>query len=243
MKLKSYACKTDKGPFFEINEDLFEVDLSENLFMLIDAFGGAGQGDLCAKKIIENMKKIYSHVSGDSDATLPFFYGHQYLLEGNALINAAFSTHQILCEENSEKTMSERSGASGVFLSFSENLVNILSIGNCQTYCYSMGEIFKVYQEDSLDFISSTNSHNLNIPLNAFGFYDYLHFTFKEIKVYPGDYLVMLTDGVYSFLSADEIKAIVEDHADNLNKAIIKMFALANERNNLDNQSCMVLGF
>ena len=118
MKLKAYAAKTDKGPYFDINEDLFDVDLSQNFFALIDAFGGSGQGDICATKIIQYMRENYSQVSSDPDSTLPFFYGPQYLLEGNALINAALSTHQIICQNNAEKMMSERAGQVAFFLLF-----------------------------------------------------------------------------------------------------------------------------
>lgn len=243
MKLKAYGSKTDKGPYLEINEDFFDVDISQNLFMLIDAFGGAGQGNVCAKKIMENMKKVYSHIGGDPNATLPFFYGPQYLPEGNALINAALSTHQLICKENFDKKMSERSGASGVFLSFSENIVNILSVGNCRTYYCSQGNIEKVYEEDALHFINSITQEKVRVPLNAFGFYDYLNFILREIKVNPGDYLILVSDGVYNLLEKEEIKAILEKNTNDLNNGISKMFYLANERNNLDNQSGMILSF
>lgn len=243
MKLRAYASKTDKGPYFEVNEDLFDVDLSQNLFMLIDAFGGAGQGDTCAEHIVRHVREMYSRISSDPDSTLPFFYAPQYLLEGNALINAALSTHQLICQENAGKEMSKRAGASGVFLSFSENIVNILSVGCCQAYHYSLGKIQKVYQEDSLNFVNPTAKENIKVPLNAFGLYDYLHFIFREAKVLSGDYLILLTDGVYHFLDQDEMKAIVEKNTENLNDAISEMFALANKRSNLDNQSGMILHF
>ena len=243
MKLKAYNGKTDKGPYLEVNEDLFDVDLSQNLFMLVDAFGGAGQGDVCAGKIVQHMREMYSRVSGDSDSTLPFFYGPQYLLEGNALINATISTHQFICQDNREKQMSQRAGASGVFLSFSENIVNVLSVGTCQTYHYSLGKLQEVYQEDSLHFINPTTKENLKVPLNAFGLYDYLHFIFKEVKMSSGDYLILMTDGGNHLLDKDEMKAILEKNTENLSNAISEMFLLANKRNNLDNQSAIILSF
>ena len=243
MKLRAYIGKTDKGPYLEVNEDLFDVDLSQNLFMMIDAFGGAGQGDVCAEKIVQHMKEMYSRISRDPDSTLPFFYGPQYLLEGNALINATLSTHNLICQDNRGKQMSQRAGASGVFLSFSENIVNILSVGTCQTYHYSGGKLQKVYQEDSLHLTNPIIKQNVKVPLNAFGLYDYLHFILKEVKMSEGDYLILMTDGAHHLLDEDEIKAIVEKNTVNLSNAISEMFFLANKRNNLDNQSGMILSF
>ena len=101
----------------------------------------------------------------------------------------------------------------------------------------------KIYEEDSLNFINTVNKESIQIPLNAFGLYDYLHFIFKEVKINAGDYLVLLTDGVHNLLDRDEIKAMVEGHADDLNRAVSEMFILANKRNNFDNQSAMILSF
>ena len=242
MKLNAYASKTDKGPYLDINEDLFSVDLIENLFMLIDAFGGAGQGNVCAQKIADSVREIYSRLS-DPDSTRPFFYAPQYLPEGNGLINAVLASHQSLYKENIAKKMPERAGAGGVFISFSENIINALSVGNCRAYLYSLGKMWKVFEEDSLRFKGSAVQAQMRVPLSAFGLYDYLPFTFKEVYANPGDYLILLTDGVYSLLDQDEIKALLEKNTSDLHCALSEMFSLANRRNNLDNQSGMILSF
>ena len=139
--------------------------------------------------------------------------------------------------------MSQRAGASGVFLSFSENIVNILSVGTCQAYHYSLGKLEEVYQEDSLHCINPITKENFKVPLNAFGLYDYLHFIFKEVKMSSGDYLILMTDGANHLLDKDEMRAILERNTENLSNAISEMFLLANKRNNLDNQSAIILGF
>ena len=186
MKLKAYAGRTDQGPYLEVNEDFFDVDLAQNLFMLIDAFGGAGQGDICGEKIITHIKESYAVVSGDPDSTLAFFYAPQYLLEGNALANAVLSCHQVICQDNGQRKIVQKAGASGVFLSFAQNMVNVLSVGNCRVYHLSLGKMTKINQEDSLDFINPRTRESVKVPLNAFGLYDYLHFGLKELKVMPG---------------------------------------------------------
>lgn len=44
MKLKSYAAKTHQGPYLEINEDGYEFDFENELYMILDGFGGSGIG-------------------------------------------------------------------------------------------------------------------------------------------------------------------------------------------------------
>ena len=41
FSLKRYAYKTDKGPLLEVNEDDVEVDLKNEIFMILDGFGGS----------------------------------------------------------------------------------------------------------------------------------------------------------------------------------------------------------
>ena len=240
MKLNAYAGKTDQGPFLNINEDVFDLDLSHSLFMVIDGFGLGGMGRICAEKIAESIKIEYAKINDDPDSTLSFFYAPQYFLEGNALINAVLLSHQLLYKENQKREHSKRVGAGGIFLSCSERVVSILSVGNCQAYYCSSNTIIKIINEDVIKFDQKAE---IDIPLNAFGFYEHLNFTYREVRPSSGDHIVFFTDGVYKFLLEDEIKNTVEKNSGHLYNALEEMFELANARNNLDNQGGFILQF
>src|SRR5690554_2697171 len=100
MKLKSYTAKTHQGPYLHINEDEVDVDLRNKIYMLIDGFGGSGIGDRVAKEVKETIKRFYTRVGGDPDSTLPFFFSHKYLIEGNALINSMHYAHSLIKKDN-----------------------------------------------------------------------------------------------------------------------------------------------
>ena len=93
IELKSYAMLSHQGPYLNVNEDTAEADIVNNMFLVIDGFGGAGIGDEVALLVKDILKKAYKKISVDPDSTLPFYYSHKYLLEANALINALFNAH------------------------------------------------------------------------------------------------------------------------------------------------------
>ena len=110
IELKSYGLLTNQGPHLNLNEDFVDVDLVSNLYMVIDGFGGSNIGDKAAMIIRNALKRSYTKNSSDVDATLPFFYSHKYLIEGNALINALYFAHSEMSKENKGKKMNNRGG-------------------------------------------------------------------------------------------------------------------------------------
>ena len=145
MRLKSLSAHSDQGPFLEINEDTYDFDLDNNLYMLLDGFGGVGVGDIAITALKENIKKFYTQISEDPDATLPFFFSPKYLIEGNALINAMLYSHNLLVKDNMSKEVAHRAGASGIFMSKSESIMTLASVGNCTSYLYRKGIFKKIF--------------------------------------------------------------------------------------------------
>jgi serine/threonine protein phosphatase PrpC len=245
IELKSYAVKTHQGPHLNLNEDFAEADLANNLFMIIDGFGGSGIGDRASKIIRDSLKRSYAKVSSDPDSTLPFFFSHKYLIEGNALINALHLAHQNVSRDNSSKSMNNRGGASVLAAAMSENLVSLISTGNCGAYLYRKGNLSCEILPDSLQSLSrdhfSTYLHTA--PMSGVGLFEDLHFQMKELKISPGDIVLLLTDGVYARLNTIEIQYTIEKNLDSELEIINELFQLANERGNLDNQSALILQF
>lgn len=245
MRLKSLSAHSDQGPFLEINEDCYDFDLDNNLFMILDGFGGVGVGDLALTSLKENIKKFYTKISEDPDATLPLFYSPKYLLEGNALINSLLYSHNLLVKENMHKEVSQRAGASGIFISKAQSIMTLVSVGNCTSYLYRKGIFKKIFIEDSFQFLSNDNyeGHLKSMPLSGFGLFPDLYYQVKEIRLFEGDYLVLLTDGVYARLQEVEIKDIISNPQLEPKQKIAELFSMANSRGNIDNQTAMILEF
>ena len=245
MRLKSFVAESDQGPFLQINEDAYDFDIENNLFMVFDGFGGVGIGDVTVNKLKENMKKFYTKVAEDPDSTLPFFYSPKYLIEGNALINAMLFTHSSLMKDNLVKEISERGGASGIFAAKADSILTLTSVGNCSAYLCRKGSLKKVFIEDSFNFLSNDeyDGHLKTMPMSGFGLFPDLYYQVKEVRIFEGDIIILMSDGAYGRLSEDEIKSVISNPKLSHKEKISELFSLSNSRGNLDNQTTMILEF
>lgn len=244
IELKSYAAKTDQGPYLQVNEDDLSVDLVSKLFMVYDGFGGSGVGDKAVDLVKETILKFYTKIGGDPDSTLPFYYSHKYLLEGNALINSMYYAHEVLKKQNMERSMNERGGVASVCCSLAENVLTIASTGNCLALLYRMGKITPLLTPDNHEFYVKDfyHRHFYTAPVSGFGLFDELHLEVREAKAQKGDVYLLLTDGVYSRVDLKEIKYNLDKSISDQEK-LEDLFEMANQRGNLDNQTGLILNF
>ncbi len=245
MNLVNFSAESSQGPFLNVNEDGFEFDFENELYMIFDGFGGNGVGDKTVFALKKNVAQFYLNFVEDRNATLPFFYSPKFLLEGNALINAALFSHHELYKQNLTKDVSARGGASGIIAAKSESIFSLLSVGNCRAYLLRKGRITPVFSEDSFRFLShdTYESYLKNIPLSGFGLFPDLHYQLREVRVTKGDKLLMITDGVYGRIEDEELSSCIAKQTINTKMKIQELFDLANNRGNLDNQTCMIFEF
>ncbi len=245
IELKQCSAQTHQGPHLQINEDAYDFDLNKNLFMILDGFGGSGIGDKCIDQIKDSMKKFYGRVSHDPDATLPFFYSSKFTAEANALINALLYTHKNIYKENMSKQVNQRAGASGVFVSFDEEIISVASTGNISVYLRKESSLTQVTIPDNYELFNSKlpeKRYLYSAPLSGLGLFKDLHYQIKEIKVSAGDSLIMMSDGIYSRLEMHELAQVLSGENKNKEK-INTLFNLSNSRGNMDNQTVMILDF
>ena len=245
LALKSFSANSDQGPVLQLNEDSVEVDLVHKLYMIFDGFGGSNVGDKAVSEVRENIKKFYTRIAGDPDSTLPFSYSHKYLLEGNALINSMQYAHFLLKQSNAEKDMNSRGGTSAVAIAEAENILTLVSTGNCMALAYSKGSLKTLLMPDNLENLSkdSFNRQFQTIPMSGFGLFDDLHINVSEFRPDDGDLIILLSDGVYARLSTEEIRHIISQEKISSREKIEELFKLSNERGNLDNQSALILQY
>lgn len=245
MPISSFGIKTDQGPFLKVNEDFYEADIEKNLYMLIDAFGGAGVGDKAAKKVSELIKENYGRISGDVDATLPFYYSPQFNPETNALINSILYVHQIICQDNTDQEMQYRAGVCGTFIAVHDDMASIVNIGNLRSLLISDDQVQCIIAEQDFQYQVPRSAHDgINrIPISAIGLYEELSFQVKEVRLQKNDLIISLTDGVFPYMNDSEVKYMLDQTGRDLGKSIDHLFSLANDRDNHDNQSCLILAF
>lgn len=245
MYLKSINAQTEAGPVLQINEDGYDFDLNNHLYMLFDGFGGAGVGDRAVAKLKENLKKFFTKIAFDQNATLPFFFSPKFLIEGNALINSMLYCHELLYKDNLQKEVAQRGGSSAMLMVKSESILTLVSTGNCVAYIYRRGKLKKIFVEDSYLFLSDDDydGHLKTIPLSGFGLFSDLYYQVKEVRIFEGDLVIAMSDGVYAKILEEELRDTLGRRNVNQKIKIQELLKLANERGNLDNQTAMILEF
>lgn len=245
MDLKSFASQSAPGPFLKINEDACEFDFTSKLYMIFDGFGGSGIGDIAVTNLKKNLKNFFLNLNRDPNSTLPFFYSPKYLLEANVLINAMLYSHDLLLKENYKKDLSKRAGASSILMTQSEEILTVISVGNCCVYLERAGELNKILVEDNYYYLGddSHDAHLRLMPMSGFGLFPDLYYQVKEVRINSGDKIIAMTDGAYGHLGQNEILNTINSNSLDLDEKINKIFELSNKRGNLDNQSVMILEF
>ena len=245
MKLKSYSAITHQGPFLELNEDAYDFDLDNQLFFIIDAFGGAGIGDKTAAKIKEDLKQFINQLTGDPDATMPLYWNPRWPIEGNALINAMINTHQILHKSNSKLSLNKRSGASLACAVKAGDILVLAHVGNTNIYLSRHGNISSLFAQDTHQYYSADpyGPSALRYPVGAFGFFPELSWNLREIKIREGDRFLFLTEGICPWISDQEIAHVLSRNEEDNHHKLNDLLKLSNERGNYSNQTAMILEF
>lgn len=245
MRLKSYAAKTHQGPYLQVNEDGYDFDFENELFMVLDGFGGSGFGDRAVDKLKQEIKTFYTQISDDPNATMPLFYSPRNLLQGNAILNSMMNAHHNLLKANAEKAINQKAGASVLVAVKAESLLVLLGVGNCCAYHFRQGKLSKVITEDTLQYLSKDqfNFRFRTSPMSAVGMYPELGHQMREVRLAEGDKVLLLTDGVYAQLSDEEVLYALSRSLPDAQERVNSLLKLSNSRGNLDNQTAMILEF
>jgi serine/threonine protein phosphatase PrpC len=232
MQLVSYCAKTDKGPYLNINEDDYLIDLNKNIYGIFDGMGGGRVGSDLIRSLKEYLLKFYNQFS-DQDATIPFFYSPRFLIEGNALINAIYQSNSLIYEENSQR---DNKGASSLVLTnLTGSILTVASIGLGLVYVFRDNRLILLNFSDSLSLSSL-------IPTNLLGIYESVNLELREAKLRSGDLVLFLSDGIYAFLEEMDVVKILRGGG-GLNSKVEQLFEKANNKGNQDNQTALFLQF
>lgn len=240
MELIACHAKTHHGPYLSLNEDNYKFDFDNHLYMVLDAFGGSGYGDLGLQWVESNVGRFFDKIVDDPEATQPFYYNPQFSLEANALLNSITYTHQLLLSKNANKPLDERVGVSGVFMVKDEAQVNLVNIGNTKSYLIRQNKLTLLTDENSINSLSKDDL--TRIPQFALGLFEKLHYQIKSFQLEQNDRVLLMSDGVHAHI--DELEAIKELNSGLDGREIIEnLFQLANNNGNQDNQTLMILEF
>ena len=206
----SIGFKTDKGIARQDNEDSVFVLPDRNLYMIADGVGGQSSGELASRTAVGYMAQFAAlHPVGDVREGMPLKQYFRSLLSGaNELIfgkasgeplNAGMATTALICYLRNDNAY-------------------VVNVGDSRAYLIRDGLIMQVTKDHTLiqDMLDSgeitaeeAKSHpEKHVITRAVGGEPTVDPDFFSFRTYPGDTIILCTDGLYGMVEEEEIARV-----------------------------------
>jgi serine/threonine protein phosphatase PrpC len=121
----------------------------------------------------------------------------------------------------------------------------LVGVGNCCAYHYRQGTLSKIIEEDTLKYLSKSqfDTRFRTSPMAALGMYPEMGYQIREVRLLEGDKILMMTDGLYAYLSEEEILHHLNRKAPDAQERLNSLLKLSNSHGNTDNITAMILEF
>ncbi len=237
--LKTFSI-TDIGLKRKINQDYvfsseMQVGKLPNLFIVADGMGGHKAGDYASR---EATKIIVESIENSQESS-PV-----------KLIRTAIElANKSLLEKAKESEDYTGMGTTMVVATITEECLYVANVGDSRLYIIN-DEITQITKDHSLveemvrlggiDEEAAKYHPKKNVITRAVGGAEEIEIDFFEIKLMPGDVILMCSDGLTNMLDDEEIKLIIEKQRDVIEKAE-ELVNAANQNGGRDNITVTII--
>jgi protein phosphatase len=251
MRLDVAAC-TDNGRIRPTNEDSYHVSPEKKLFVLSDGMGGAAKGEVAsaiAVKVVaaafeENEEKGGRAMSRESEANPEFSD------ETNSLVCAVRLANRQILEEGQRDPASTGMGATIVAARISGSLLSLAHVGDSRAYLFRARTLQQLTSDHSLvaeqirqglmTHQQAAASELQSVLTRALGMEESVEVDADEMELFPGDSLLLCSDGLTRMVPEDEIAGILA-RTPNVRIAAERLVRRANEYGGHDNVTVVVI--
>lgn len=243
------AGQSDRGLARSHNEDCYEIDREQNLYLVADGMGGHRHGEVASRLAVETIRGFMERVSG-GDATLPSLPEPRLSRQANLLKMAVRLAHDEVIRAIHEDRRLAGMGTTLVALTLEGKNASLAHVGDSRAYLVRDGEIQLLTQDHTwvneqvtAGFLShdQARTHPLkNVVTRALGGESRLEVDVREIEAEPGDLFLLCSDGLTTMLDDREIAEHAGDGAPP--REICRLLVeAANRRGGLDNVTVVAL--
>lgn len=238
--LKTFSI-TNIGKKRKLNQDFIytseqPVGKLPNVFIVADGMGGHKAGDYASKVTVET---IVEEIRKSEESQAAIVLDHA-IRTANALIRK--------CAEESPDL--EGMGTTVVAATCDGDILQVANVGDSRLYIANHREIRQITRDHSLveEMVrmggigreEARNHPDKNIITRAVGADDTIKPDFFTVKLDYGDTVLMCTDGLTNMLEDEEIRMILEESRDMVEKAE-ELVKAANEKGGKDNISVILI--
>lgn len=213
VRIESFGI-TDVGLLRTHNEDCFEVDDDNQIYIVADGMGGHNHGEVASRVAVDSIRDFIAQ-SIDRDGTLPIGYDASLLQHSNRLKRSIHIAHdQVLTAIREDGTLLGM-GTTIVGAMLDQGVLAIAHVGDSRGYRLRHGHLELLTQDHTwvneqvvAGFLSEDQArvHPLkNVVTRALGGDKEVVVDVRELVVEPGDLYLLCSDGLTTMLSDEEI--------------------------------------
>ncbi|MGQ0735143.1 MAG: PP2C family protein-serine/threonine phosphatase [Acidobacteriota bacterium] len=219
----AFAAATDTGLVRRRNEDSFVAERDLGLFVVVDGMGGHAAGELASRTVADGVHEFIRSTERDPEKTWPFGIDPELSQPANRLQVAIRCANRKLADlVNTDQTL-DGTGATISAALFADDRLVVSNVGDCRAYLIRANVAYQITRDHSyvaeqialglLDTEEARLHPMRHMVTRAVSGDAGISVDTWEIRVVPGDRLLLCSDGVHSLLSDDELSAIVTTDA------------------------------
>ena len=240
---------SDVGVIRSHNEDCFDIDPENQVFVVADGMGGHSHGEIASRIAVDAIRDFVERTT-DNDATLPFDMDPQLGRHGNRLRAAIRVAHDRVLRAIRQDSSLHGMGTTVVGMLVDGSSVAIAHVGDSRAYRLRNGNLELLTQDHTwvneqvvAGFLSEeqARAHPLkNVVTRALGGEAEVEIDVREWPVQAGDVFLLCSDGLTTMLTDDQILSRLRSTG-RLEEACSRLVRDANARGGYDNVSVVLV--
>jgi protein phosphatase len=241
--------QSDVGQQRANNEDCFRIVQPLNLFVVSDGMGGEAHGEIASAMAVETVVKACMGEETETVAVsveMPPDWSDQT----RRLVNAAHLANKKICESAEANPQQQGMGATLTAAWINEEKLSVVHVGDSRVYLLRSGVLQQLTSDHSLvaeqvrrgilTAAEAEHSELQSVLLRALGTQPEVEVDAEEHTLFPGDILLLCSDGLTRMVAEQKIAATLQSKSDPV-RAAEKLVALANENGGADNVTVVVV--
>lgn len=233
------------------NEDSFFIVEEEGLYIIADGMGGHSSGEIASQMAVETVANFFKSTSNDDEVTWPFKMDKGRDYQENRLVTSIKLANLRIYESAQREAKYRGMGTTIVTALFKNDEVIIAHVGDSRCYHISGNEMRQITEDHSLlnDYIKAKkltpeeleNFPHKNVIVRALGMKETVQVDINRVRPKVGDIFLLCTDGLSGMVKDEEMKNIILQNSDNLDRANELLIQRANENGGVDNITAILL--
>ncbi len=248
LRIKSFGM-TDVGLLRTHNEDCFDADDRNQVYIVADGMGGHNHGEVASRVAVDSIREFIAE-SVDRDGTLPIGYDARLFQHSNRLKRSIQVAHDRVLTAIREDGKLVGMGTTIIGAMLDSGVLAIAHVGDSRGYRLRHGHLELMTQDHTwvneqvvAGYLSEeqAKSHPLkNVVTRALGGENEIVVDVVETEALADDIFLLCSDGLTTMLSDQEIHERMMAEA-SLSEICHRMVHDANARGGFDNVTVVLL--